>query len=381
MRKVIVLLILISMVLLTACNTASQTDEEITAEVPAPTATEIPPVPTDSLPPPATEPPPTATKLPPTEVPPTNTPEQPTPTPEPTGDGVHWTKHLANPVLDVGVEGAWDSALVGEPRILKTNDGFQMVYVGQDGTREGGGISPFYGYSLGVANSTDGITWIKNELNPVIGLTGSEFGMLWHGGVLQEEAFFIYYTLGSTRGGRVGQRIFVATSPDGITWTPNSDPVIDLGTSGSYDGFTLLAPIVLVEDGLFKMWYNAISDEGHMTIAYATSSDGLVWEKYAGNPVFDLGPEAGPYYPAILKLEDTYMMWFSFEGISLAISPDGITWTMHPDNPVLSAGEEGEWDGESVLEPSVYFDGRIFHMWFTGSSGPFEEKIGYATSP
>lgn len=33
------------------------------------------------------------------------------------------------------------------------------------------------------------------------------------------------------------------------------------------------------------------------------------------------------------------------------------------------------------IEPSVYFDGRVFHMWFTGSSGSLLEKIGYATSP
>lgn len=301
-------------------------------------------------------------------------------TPEPSGDGIHWTVHQS-PVIDVGVTGSWNSALVGEPRVFKTDFGFDMIFVGQDGTLGGDSkISPFFGYALGMAHSPDGISWTEALGNPIISLTGSDFGMLWHGGVIRAAEYFVYYTVGTTLDGRIGQRIFLATSINGVDWVTGGEPVIDLGPVGSHDGYTLLAPTVIVEDDLFKMWYNGMDELGRMTINYATSPDGVAWTKFEGNPVVDLGPDTAAYYPAVIRVGEEYMMWFSSEGIRLATSPDGIAWTVSPD-AVIEKGDAGEWSSEAIYEPSVYFDGRVFHMWFTGSSGPFMEKIGYATSP
>jgi len=367
--------LLIIILLLAACQPAPATESAPTSQAIAPSATPLPPASSTPQPPTATLEPPTATPIPPSP-----TPEPPTPTPEPTGDGVHWTIH-PDPVLDVGPEGAWDQALVGEPRVFRAGDLFNMIFVGQDGTRASSGkTSPFYGYSLGMAASADGLNWEKAAFNPILGLQGEEFGMLWHGGVLEQDGFFVYYILGSTRGGRVGQRIYLATSPDGQTWTPHPDPVVDLGPAGSYDGFTLAASTVLVDEGVFKMWYNGIDAAGRMTINYATSPDGFSWTKYEGNPVIDLGADTAAYYPSVIKVGETYRMWFTHQGIRMATSTDGLAWDIYPD-PVLEKGPEGSWYSHGVLEPSVYFDGRVFHLWFTGSSGPFLEKIGYATSP
>ncbi len=361
-------LALVLLMILVSCTSApSSSSTEApkpatnTAPPPADTATTAPPEPTNTLPPPTV-----------------------TNTPLPMGDGINWVKHPSNPVLDVGPEGAWDDTLVGEPRVLATEDGFHMIYVGFDGTRAGGGYSPFYGFGLGVATSTDAVTWVRQGSDPILSLSGSEFGMMHHGGAIQDDMYYTYYSLGSTRGGVTATRIYLATSPDGLTWTPNPDPVISPGPAGSYDSYDVFAPIVLVEEGMFKMWYTAMRSNYTTTIAYATSPDGIVWTKYEGNPVLE---EIGAWYPAVLNVNDAYMMWYSFAGsdgigsIYLATSPDGLAWTALPDNPALTPGGEGEWDGEAVFEPSVYFDGRVFHMWYTGSSGPFIERIGYATSP
>ena len=345
-----------------------------------PTQTISSPAPIASEPPTALSP--TATPLPTS----TSLPPTPTFTPLPVGDGIHWTKHPANPVLDVGPEGAWDDTLVGEPRVLRTADGFQMIFVGFDGTKEGSKFSSFYGYSLGLANSGDGIAWARPASNPIVALAGQEFGMLWHGAVVEQGQYMLYYTLGSARGGRSGLRIYRAVSADGVTWAADQKPVIDLGARGSYDDYDAYAPTILFEEGLYKMWYTASKEKAGSSIAYATSPDGVTWTKYEGNPVL---AEKGAYYPSVLKVNGIYWMWYSLLdksdpghlAIHLATSPDGIAWTLHPDGPVLKHGQEGEWDSGSVLEPSVYFDGRVFHMWFTGSSGHFQEKIGYATSP
>ncbi len=45
-------------------------------------------------------------------------------------DGVHWTKDLTNPVLDVGLPGTWESKEVGHPRVLFDGNKLKMWYIG-----------------------------------------------------------------------------------------------------------------------------------------------------------------------------------------------------------------------------------------------------------
>jgi len=37
-------------------------------------------------------------------------------------DAITWTKHPNNPVLDIGVDGEWDNAGVGNPTVILDND-------------------------------------------------------------------------------------------------------------------------------------------------------------------------------------------------------------------------------------------------------------------
>ncbi|HEY6000353.1 MAG TPA: hypothetical protein VI078_13775 [bacterium] len=89
-------------------------------------------------------------------------------------------------------------------------------------------------------------------------------------------------------------RLYLATSPDGQTWTrQNFDPIVptlqlpvlDVGVPGAFDSRQLGKPSVVYNpspapgDRKFKMWYTA---EGDLTgsIGYATSDDGVVWDKW-----------------------------------------------------------------------------------------------------
>jgi hypothetical protein len=49
-------------------------------------------------------------------------------------DGIKWTKDLANPVLDRGASGTWESREAGHPRVLFEGKKFQMWYIGVDAT-------------------------------------------------------------------------------------------------------------------------------------------------------------------------------------------------------------------------------------------------------
>jgi predicted GH43/DUF377 family glycosyl hydrolase len=73
-------------------------------------------------------------------------------------DGIKWTKHPSNPVLDKGPAGTWEDLFVSGPNVLFHDDTFHMWYYGgrdMDIRR------------IGYATSPDGLTWIKYENNPI----------------------------------------------------------------------------------------------------------------------------------------------------------------------------------------------------------------------
>ena len=82
------------------------------------------------------------------------------------------------------------------------------------------------------------------------------------------------------------------------------------------------------------MWYTGVSGLGGATqIGYATSSDRVTWTKYEGNPVVGTGTGwegERVYRPSVLKVSDTYKMWYSGKSTGLdyaigyATSSDGI---------------------------------------------------------
>jgi hypothetical protein len=68
------------------------------------------------------------------------------------GDGVHWTKLVTNPVLEPGGPGLFDEADLGEPAVWNSHGFYWMLYTGTDYTAQ---------RRLGLARSTDGVHWQK----------------------------------------------------------------------------------------------------------------------------------------------------------------------------------------------------------------------------
>ncbi len=133
-----------------------------------------------------------------------------------------------------------------------------------------------------------------------------------------------------------------ATSPDGTAWTKHAGNPVLTGTAGEWDEDGPFAPRVIKNGSTYQMWY---SSDGQ--IGLATSSDGIAWTKYAGNPVLTESWDAGGVGIVSVLLEDsTYKMWLQGgtgqnPGIGYATSSDGIAWTMYGGNPVLKPGEPG----------------------------------------
>ncbi len=176
--------------------------------------------------------------------------------------------------------------------------------------------------------------------------------------------YYLYY--GGTTGGNAIQ-IGGATSLDGVNWTRMSDdPVLRCAENttgcsigGVWSSFRVVPETVIYEDGMFKMWYlgnnqnlNAVSKLG-----YATSSDGVTWNVYAQNPVFETGYTSGGGFLGVVKERGQYLLYYrQFEEsayVNVATSPDGITWTAYPQNPLLT---DVNVDGVFLV------DGRIFAL-------------------
>jgi len=76
-------------------------------------------------------------------------------------DGISWTKHASNPVLNIGAGGTWDDLHAYLSSVLKDSDGtYKMWYSGHDSSN----------VRFGYASSNDGINWTKYASNPVLDL-------------------------------------------------------------------------------------------------------------------------------------------------------------------------------------------------------------------
>jgi hypothetical protein len=211
------------------------------------------------------------------------------------------------------------------------------------------------------------------------------------------DTFHLYYEGGATGVGDL--QVGHATSTDGLTWVKNPEnPVLRPGAPGEWDDGGTWDPFVLHEGGVFKMWYGG-ERAGHRDFqcGYATSTDGTHFEKrgrisdfpdgemadmhvvhdreggryvmyywdrrfepdrrlrraesptetdfdFAGAiPIRIAGEEAGHRYTHVLKLGDTWHMYYGFERkdrMGYATSEDGLSWTAR--NTDLGGGEDAE---------------------------------------
>lgn len=241
--------------------------------------------------------------------------------------------------------------------------------------------------SVALSESTDGIHWSPPEI--VLGPlpeTGWEDDINRPIVVRRKDGYHMWYT--GQAGGR--SRIGYAVSPDGKAWKRQSPhPVLE--SSVPWEGVAVMCPDVMWDEsaGVWKMWYSAGQEYEPNEIGYATSRDGLQWEKYAGNPVITPDPHheweqnrvaavqvipwQGWYYAFYIGFRD-----IDHAQIGLARSKDGITgWIRHAGNPIVRP-TPGGWDADACYKPfAVYTHGR-WMLWYNGRHNSLEQ-IGLVT--
>jgi predicted GH43/DUF377 family glycosyl hydrolase len=238
-------------------------------------------------------------------------------------------------------------------------------------------------------------TWEKYPGNPILepGPPGSWDEMALASCVIIDDNIYKMWYIGYDG---ATCRIGYAISPNGIEWTraDSVNPVLSVGPAGSFDDQGVTSPWVIYDGNIYKMWYSGYDGSGSHTdrIGYATSQDGITWQKADGiNPVMGFGPAAwenrGVWGSRVIFDGQIYKMWYagwneSNVRIGCATSLDGTNWIKSRNNPILNIGAPGSWDDSEVNDPMVIFADSTYHMWYlgydySGASG----CIGYATSP
>jgi predicted GH43/DUF377 family glycosyl hydrolase len=245
-----------------------------------------------------------------------------------------------NPILTPGETGEWDAVSVRFPQIVFADDTYYLFY----GTFQ----SRSEPVSIGFAVSTDGEQWTKSEDNPVISGDGSGFdasGVTRPVVFVEDDGTWVMYYSGLAQVDQVfGRGIGRATAPaPNGPWTREEDPVLETGAAGSWDS-NFIFPDSAVQDGDTTVLYYSSG----LSIGRATSEDGMVWTKDA-DPVFEAAP-AGSWDSAIawgssVRLTDSGWEMFYYgdkttsggPGINIgyATSEDGIQWERYDGNPVI----------------------------------------------
>gem|GEM_PF-740825 len=281
-------------------------------------------------------------------------------------------------VLDVGAPDCFDAGYTAFPTVHCDGTHHRMWYSSWDTIFAGPG-------GIGLATSSDGRQWTRaNAGKPVlhVGQPGAfdsrqvlgpavlfHDGLyrMWYGGM--DGSLYRQHTC--------IERIGLATSEDGLHWTRANagKPVLDLGPPGSYDDVQVAHPCVLLENGLYRMWYSAYSVKADHTICVARSTDGIHWERENdGKPVLGLLP-ARVIGPAVLRVGDHLLMLVSGYADSWRIyaarSNDGIHWRMLDNGrPILPPGIGTDFDQNQMHHPCLWRFGNRLRAWYTGDRNP-----------
>jgi predicted GH43/DUF377 family glycosyl hydrolase len=284
----------------------------------------------------------------------------------------------AGPVLKRGAPGEWDSVDALNPSVVHFNGALLNLYSGFDGKI----------WRTGAATSPDGLTWIRQ--GPVLSPepSGWEAGYIAANGsaIVYNGALLYWYQAGSP------VRIGLARSSTGIAFTRQPGPVLDTGPTGSWDERGVADAYVIRAAQHFYMFYLGMDRAHRQRIGIARSSEGITWTKLRSNPILELGSsgtfdEAGLGEPAVWSSNGYYWMLYTgrdrneLRRIGLARSRDGAHWQRSNAAPVFAGNEA--WDDKVVCDPTVEPTSDGVRVWFGGGNAARPDErlngmIGYA---
>ena len=260
----------------------------------------------------------------------------------PSGRQIKFAIYDQNPLLAPS-PGEWDGRFAFSPHIVKYEDKLYMFYTGYSGGMNAGAIS------IGLATSTDGLSWEKYESNPIV--TANEYfeQVSFPAVFIDDDEWVMFVNDVGIQSGKPRSTIWRLTAP-------------------APEGPWLVAPETPIIEGLADHWNRNLTVE------------------------------------AVMKVDNEYIAYFTGldrflrqSRIGLARSVDGINWEFHDDpaisdtdaDPIIDTGAENNWDGMSVSAGNPLPTDDGWEMFFFGydreisvapAEGQNTVKMGYATS-
>jgi predicted GH43/DUF377 family glycosyl hydrolase len=186
--------------------------------------------------------------------------------------------------------------------------------------------------------------------------------------------------------------IGTATSPDGLSWQKHGQPV--LRPTQPWEARAVQAPNVWyeAESDRYLMWYSGGEVYEPDAVGLATSSDGVTWTPDPRNPIFVASGGWEDYKIGSFQARRVGDWYYAFYNafsrqpfrsqVGLARSRDGATgWERHPDNPMLRPSLGCAWDAAMVYKPTALWDEarQRWDVWFNASAQlNGTERIGHA---
>ncbi len=213
--------------------------------------------------------------------------------------------------------------------------------------------------------------------------------------------YLMYYSAGTTYSTASGKfvltspyHIGLATSSDGINWTKYSGNPVIRSRVDSYDSTNVFFPIVMVENGTWRMWYagnrgNQGGGRADVNVCYATSTDGENWTKHASNPVISNGAPNTAWNgldirpTSVVRDGTDLVMYLKASGVGTpsnlggAKSDDGTSWTLLKDRSLYSGNATGWEDGVTNYGTLERANGT-YRMWTHADRADW--KVGWIWS-
>lgn len=204
-----------------------------------------------------------------------------------------------------GIPNTWESA-VNRASLIHKDNKWHLWYTGRDGK-----VS-----KIGYATSNDGIHFIRQSKLPVLYPKTEQEGesvmnphVIWN---IKKNCYQMWYAAGEDYEPDV---LFYAESNDGQSWT-NRRLVLSKDTSHEWEKTKVGGcHVVLNEEGLYTMYYIGYQNVDVARICYATSNDGIHWDRANYNIL--LSPSKGSwdsdatYKPTVVEKQDGKYLWYN----------------------------------------------------------------------
>ena len=149
-----------------------------------------------------------------------------------------------------------------------------------------------------------------------------------------------------------------------VAFTPYENNPVFAGTDAdTWDKKIRERGYILFEDGVYKLWYTGYNRDlaKECFLGYATSNDGISWERYSENPIF---ADKWTEDIHVLKDGETYYMYAEgdHDVAHLLTSTDGIQWEEQGDLTIVTT--TGDTLSGPYGTPTVWVEDGEWYLFY-----------------